>query len=163
MTAYQYMMGSNAAASMSLGLYDRIFFCVVRSTRRSCLNFVLILFYFFFFSSRRRHTRYIGDWSSDVCSSDLVLMTSATNGHPRKSVTSFRPIRQCDVDRCPKQGSSRNLKMCSSTVAATFSFPTKITAFMSCASSAVPVNGLTSHTRFDESDGAARSRPTAHT
>src|SRR5437879_10060875 len=26
---------------------------------------------FFFFSSRRRHTRYIGDWSSDVCSSDL--------------------------------------------------------------------------------------------
>src|SRR5437762_12772581 len=27
--------------------------------------------FFFFFSSRRRHTRYIGDWSSDVCSSDL--------------------------------------------------------------------------------------------
>src|SRR5437764_13556567 len=26
---------------------------------------------FFFFSSRRRHTRYIDDWSSDVCSSDL--------------------------------------------------------------------------------------------
>src|SRR6202162_64089 len=25
----------------------------------------------FFFSSRRRHTRYRGDWSSDVCSSDL--------------------------------------------------------------------------------------------
>ena len=25
----------------------------------------------FFFSSRRRHTRYIGDWSSDVCSYDL--------------------------------------------------------------------------------------------
>ena len=23
------------------------------------------------YSSRRRHTRYIGDWSSDVCSSDL--------------------------------------------------------------------------------------------
>src|SRR5437763_9610704 len=29
---------------------------------------------FFFFSSRRRHTRYIGDWSSDVCSSDLYFM-----------------------------------------------------------------------------------------
>src|SRR3989454_6783881 len=27
----------------------------------------------FFFSSRRRHTRLQGDWSSDVCSSDLVL------------------------------------------------------------------------------------------
>src|SRR5437879_2172889 len=26
----------------------------------------------FFLSSRRRHTRYIGDWSSDVCSSDLI-------------------------------------------------------------------------------------------
>src|SRR5437879_13894713 len=30
-----------------------------------------MLLFFFFFSSRRRHTRYIGDWSSDVCSSDL--------------------------------------------------------------------------------------------
>src|SRR5437867_12736481 len=27
---------------------------------------------FFFFSSRRRHTRSYGDWSSDVCSSDLA-------------------------------------------------------------------------------------------
>src|SRR5690348_17568213 len=26
----------------------------------------------FFFSSRRRHTRWTGDWSSDVCSSDLL-------------------------------------------------------------------------------------------
>src|SRR5688500_19709345 len=26
---------------------------------------------FFFFSSRRRHPRLHGDWSSDVCSSDL--------------------------------------------------------------------------------------------
>src|SRR5256886_16956384 len=30
------------------------------------------LMYFFFFSSRRRHTRFDCDWSSDVCSSDLV-------------------------------------------------------------------------------------------
>src|SRR2546427_127410 len=34
-------------------------------------NFFL-LFFFFFFSSRRRHTRFDCDWSSDVCSSDLV-------------------------------------------------------------------------------------------
>src|SRR6266536_4821208 len=27
----------------------------------------------FFFSSRRRHTRSTRDWSSDVCSSDLIL------------------------------------------------------------------------------------------
>src|SRR2546430_12132717 len=30
------------------------------------------LFLVFFFSSRRRHTRFDCDWSSDVCSSDLV-------------------------------------------------------------------------------------------
>src|SRR5256885_7405421 len=29
--------------------------------------------FFFFFSSRRRHTRLQGDWSSDVCSSDLEM------------------------------------------------------------------------------------------
>src|SRR5690348_18448758 len=28
----------------------------------------------FFFSSRRRHTRWTGDWSSDVCSSDLAAI-----------------------------------------------------------------------------------------
>src|SRR3989454_6954574 len=31
----------------------------------------MYMFFFFFFSSRRRHTRLQGDWSSDVCSSDL--------------------------------------------------------------------------------------------
>src|SRR5215467_3237694 len=31
----------------------------------------------FFFSSRRRHTRLQGDWSSDVCSSDLYAATAA--------------------------------------------------------------------------------------
>src|SRR5256885_3821649 len=31
---------------------------------------------FFFFSSRRRHTRLQGDWSSDVCSSDLEFQAS---------------------------------------------------------------------------------------
>src|SRR5574337_412979 len=33
-----------------------------------------ILFFLFFFSSRRRHTRLSGDWSSDVCSSDLKCL-----------------------------------------------------------------------------------------
>src|SRR5256885_11782938 len=36
---------------------------------------------YFFFSSRRRHTRLQGDWSSDVCSSDLYLAEIATPGH----------------------------------------------------------------------------------
>src|SRR5205807_6417547 len=31
-----------------------------------------VIILFFFFSSRRRHTRLQGDWSSDVCSSDLL-------------------------------------------------------------------------------------------
>src|SRR5256885_7821994 len=35
----------------------------------------------FFFSSRRRHTRLQGDWSSDVCSSDLVLGERAVAIH----------------------------------------------------------------------------------
>src|SRR5437867_9158773 len=34
--------------------------------------FVILFLVFFFFSSRRRHTRSYGDWSSDVCSSDLA-------------------------------------------------------------------------------------------
>src|SRR5256885_8921919 len=37
--------------------------------------------FFFFFSSRRRHTRLQGDWSSDVCSSDLRL--AITEQHDR--------------------------------------------------------------------------------
>src|SRR5690606_5126553 len=34
------------------------------------------LFFCFFFSSRRRHTRFSRDWSSDVCSSDLLFLNS---------------------------------------------------------------------------------------
>src|SRR5256885_6722472 len=36
-------------------------------------------YFFFFFSSRRRHTRLQGDWSSDVCSSDLYPTDVAKN------------------------------------------------------------------------------------
>src|SRR5438874_9398458 len=35
------------------------------------VQFLCVVF-FFFFSSRRRHTRSLRDWSSDVCSSDLI-------------------------------------------------------------------------------------------
>src|SRR5205814_5976750 len=46
---------------------------------------------FFFFSSRRRHTRCLSDWSSDVCSSDLLtaVVLPAPFG-PRKPNTSPR-------------------------------------------------------------------------
>src|SRR3989475_12845579 len=46
-------------------------------------------FFFFFFSSRRRHTRFDCDWSSDVCSSDLVFGTVGVGmdvGHVRFQV-----------------------------------------------------------------------------
>src|SRR5256886_10653308 len=36
------------------------------------INQVLCVAHLFFFSSRRRHTRFDCDWSSDVCSSDLL-------------------------------------------------------------------------------------------
>src|SRR6266852_8814042 len=36
--------------------------------------------FFFFFSSRRRHTRCYRDWSSDVCSSDLIVRVEVLGG-----------------------------------------------------------------------------------
>src|SRR6266516_6845994 len=47
---------------------------------------------FFFFSSRRRHTRSYGDWSSDVCSSDLI---GETPGH---DVVACPPLGVVDAD-----------------------------------------------------------------
>src|SRR2546422_10470902 len=46
---------------------------------------------FFFFSSRRRHTRCSRDWSSDVCSSDLLSAT-ALSRRIRMSVAHRLPI-----------------------------------------------------------------------
>src|SRR5690242_21417139 len=49
--------------------------CLFSSILFVCLLVFLffVLFFFFFFSSRRRHTRLTCDWSSDVCSSDLIF------------------------------------------------------------------------------------------
>src|SRR5256885_7161540 len=51
---------------------------------------IVLILIFFFFSSRRRHTRLQGDWSSDVCSSDLsksprerAAMETLRRLHPR--------------------------------------------------------------------------------
>src|SRR5712675_3512022 len=46
---------------------------------------------FFFFSSRRRHTRCSRDWSSDVCSSDLVSVGANYTGTMRNEPASFPP------------------------------------------------------------------------
>src|SRR5690606_39812059 len=44
----------------------------------------------FFFSSRRRHTRFSRDWSSDVCSSDLMKAGRKGPGQMKQSY--FWPI-----------------------------------------------------------------------
>src|SRR5256885_11486668 len=52
------------------------------------------MWYLFFFSSRRRHTILQGDWSSDVCSSDLkfaVEVDRACNAMPRLDAQERRP------------------------------------------------------------------------
>src|SRR5439155_4746479 len=51
----------------------------------------------FFFSSRRRHTRWPRDWSSDVCSSDLLPGVGRSTAAP---VTSLPPFAT-PVSRAP--------------------------------------------------------------
>src|SRR5690606_40282438 len=47
----------------------------------------------FFFSSRRRHTRFSRDWSSDVCSSDLVPASSVRKSRSCLPYTTYLPER----------------------------------------------------------------------
>src|SRR5256885_8829179 len=54
--------------------------------RGSVLESSFVWFIFFFFSSRRRHTRLQGDWSSDVCSSDLILRALPSSWRERVAV-----------------------------------------------------------------------------
>src|SRR6266849_6573808 len=58
---------------------------------------------FFFFSSRRRHTRSTRDWSSDVCSSDLVTRVppSAHPGAPigaSQAIPGASGLQPCDLE-----------------------------------------------------------------
>src|SRR5207248_7677658 len=52
----------------------------------------------FFFSSRRRHTISYGDWSSDVCSSDLSLSCARCGSFlskryaPRFTISGLSPV-----------------------------------------------------------------------
>src|SRR5260221_13277637 len=49
--------------------------------------------FFFFFSSRRRHTRSLCDWSSDVCSSDLLYVgTGSTLSGDRIALSSIGDV-----------------------------------------------------------------------
>src|SRR5690606_40737689 len=78
---------------------------------------------FFFFSSRRLHTRFSRDWSSDVCSSDLLAGQEVAvdarrdfgeqGGEGRKRGTSRRPKLgiACDQrERCREKAVERRLR-----------------------------------------------------
>src|SRR5205814_7776283 len=49
----------------------------------------------FFFSSRRRHTSCLSDWSSDVCSSDLIVEELP----PERAYRRVRALAVADVVR----------------------------------------------------------------
>src|SRR5437763_255099 len=60
-----------------------------------------------FFSSSRRHTSYIGDWSSDVCSSDLPPgphRNGAQAGRAAGRLAEDGPGRRAEERRVGKEG-----------------------------------------------------------
>src|SRR5207249_2442097 len=60
---------------------------------------IILFFFFFFFSSRRRHTRSKRDWSSDVCSSDLIR-----HGRSRNQIVPARfRLLPCRIGRGQSQ------------------------------------------------------------
>src|SRR6266508_4769367 len=66
-------------------------------------------FFFFFFSSRRRHTRWPRDWSSDVCSSDLLEVVEIEDEQGEtapvaKSARAFPPERLVEVSAIAQTG-----------------------------------------------------------
>src|SRR5437764_14358300 len=56
----------------------------------------------FFFSSRRRHTRYIGDWSSDVCSSDLSEAAPQPAPTRQADAPALSPAMNANITLIPK-------------------------------------------------------------
>src|SRR5256885_7856046 len=68
----------------------------------------------FFFSSRRRHTRLQGDWSSDVCSSDLEkeknpITTSAQSRQKQRNCCS-RVVGRSNCRKLLKAKGKKRLK-----------------------------------------------------
>src|SRR5271166_6573484 len=67
------------------------FFCFLQTKRA--------IMVFFFFSSRRRHTRWPRDWSSDVCSSDLVQLRDADQAVAARQLVRTYVISEEMADR----------------------------------------------------------------
>src|SRR5215467_6748020 len=77
---------------------------------------------FFFFSSRRRHTRLQGDWSSDVCSSDLPeLGTQEDAQHGRAAAWLCRDHPRSH--RLLRRSISKRLHIASPCAARAFALP----------------------------------------
>src|SRR5256885_9794772 len=77
---------------------------------------------FFFFSSRRRHTRLQGDWSSDVCSSDLVRLADPGFGLFATSLQDFQNwVSRLEMPFSP--GSDRAVSTSSSEFAVALCWP----------------------------------------
>src|SRR5205807_2817518 len=83
--------------------------------------FYIFVFFFFFFSSRRRHTRLQGDWSSDVCSSDLIgsvdcnelkLSTLTVLGRIVNRAFEHIPLFTIDFDAAALEGNPRHITIC---------------------------------------------------
>src|SRR5256885_4740178 len=68
------------------------------------IYYIWIFFFFFFFSSRRRHTRLQGDWSSDVCSSDLSLVGPAPPRQPGLSTIGRLSAEPVNIAAPPQSG-----------------------------------------------------------
>src|SRR5437879_13831215 len=68
-----------------------------------------IIFIMFFFSSRRRHTRYIGDWSSDVCSSDLEAGDRGRSPRERKKPSCCLTVTFMKPDQISHDSHTRSL------------------------------------------------------
>src|SRR2546430_1337939 len=77
---------------------------------------------FFFFSSRRRHTRFDCDWSSDVCSSDLIKQAIGRLGGESRPVSAQElgeamaeikgddePVEPAQVQKLLRQAHDREL------------------------------------------------------
>src|SRR5205807_3363365 len=67
------------------------------------------------FSSRRRHTRLQGDWSSDVCSSDLPPHKPLTETRPRRpdgAMTLGNQVMEKMRDDSGGRWTTRNFRVC---------------------------------------------------
>src|SRR5206468_5331921 len=66
----------------------------------------------FFFSSRRRHTRSDRDWSSDVCSSDLIHRNAQTNevGHSAVFAADAQPHPRAKAESRQQDGYGGKLR-----------------------------------------------------